>query len=78
MQALAEEHGTVISATLFGALAGSRVLSFSPDHFEAAISASGKAVETNLAAFRAAREQIDKGTRDGFSAKLTRAKTQKA
>lgn len=29
-------------------------------------------------AFRAAREQIDKGTRDGFSAKLTRAKTQKA
>lgn len=61
MQTLAEAHGTVISATLFGALAGSGVLPFSADHFEAAISASGKAVEANLAAFRAACERAISG-----------------
>lgn len=56
MQALAEAHGTVISATLFGALAGSGALPFSQARFEAAITGTGKAVEANLAAFRAACE----------------------
>jgi indolepyruvate ferredoxin oxidoreductase beta subunit len=56
MQALAEAHGTVISATLFGALAGSAALPFSRAQFEAAITGSGKAVDANLAAFAAAYE----------------------
>lgn len=54
LQSMAENHGTVISATLFGALAGSGALPFSSAQFEAAIEGTGKAVETNLAAFRAA------------------------
>jgi indolepyruvate ferredoxin oxidoreductase, beta subunit len=56
MQALAETHNTVISATLFGALAGSARLPFDQEHFEAAITASGKSVANNLSAFRAAFE----------------------
>ncbi len=56
MQALAEAHGTVISATLFGALAGSGALPFSRAAFEAAITDTGKAVAANLAAFAAAYE----------------------
>jgi indolepyruvate ferredoxin oxidoreductase, beta subunit len=54
MQALAETHNTVISATLFGALAGSARLPFEREHFEAAITASGKSVANNLSAFRSA------------------------
>lgn len=56
MQALAEAHGTVISATLFGALAGSGALPFPRAAFEAAITDTGKAVAANLAAFAAAYE----------------------
>ena len=56
MQKLAQQHGTVISATLFGALAGSGVLPFEREQFEAAISKGGKSVESNLAAFGAAFE----------------------
>lgn len=57
MQALAEAHGTVISATLFGALAGSGALPFARAQFEAAITGTGKAVTANLAAFAAAYER---------------------
>lgn len=56
MQSLAENHGTVISATLFGALAGSGALPFSAEQFAAAIRGGGKAIEANLAAFEAAYE----------------------
>ena len=54
MQSMAEAHGTVISATLFGALAGSGALPFAIENFEDAIRNTGKAIETNLAAFSAA------------------------
>lgn len=54
MQSMAENHGTVISATLFGALAGSGALPFANELFEDAIRSTGKAIETNLAAFTAA------------------------
>ena len=54
MQSLAEKHNTVISATLFGALAGSSVLPFSRETFEHAITSTGKSVANNLAAFSAA------------------------
>ena len=58
MQALAERNGSVISAALFGALAGAEVLPFAGEHFEAAIRAGGKGVEPSLRAFQAARERV--------------------
>jgi len=51
MDAVATRNGSVISAALLGAFAGSGVLAFPKSAFEAAIKASGIAVDTNLAAF---------------------------
>jgi indolepyruvate ferredoxin oxidoreductase, beta subunit len=53
MQALAERHGSVISAALFGALAASGALPFARDAFEATIRATGVGVEGSLQAFAA-------------------------
>lgn len=53
MQKIAEEEGSVISAVLLGAIAGSHTLPFSRSAYEAAISASGQAVDINLRAFDA-------------------------
>jgi indolepyruvate ferredoxin oxidoreductase beta subunit len=50
---LAEDHGTVISASLFGALAGSGALPFTREQFEAPIRGFGKSVEPSLAGFAA-------------------------
>jgi indolepyruvate ferredoxin oxidoreductase beta subunit len=50
---LAEQTGSVISASLFGALAGSGALPFTREQFEDSIKASGKGVEASLAAFAA-------------------------
>lgn len=52
--ALAVKNGSVISATLFGALAASGALPFPFSAFEAAIRGGGKGVEGSLRAFRAA------------------------
>lgn len=52
--ALAIRNGSVISASLFGALAGSGALPFPREAFEAAIRAGGKGVEGSLRAFGAA------------------------
>lgn len=54
MQALAVQHGSVISSSLFGALAGSGVLPFAIADFEAVVERSGKGVQASLAAMRAA------------------------
>lgn len=62
MQALAEEHHSVISSILFGAIAASAVLPFPRALYEQAIRQSGVAVETNLAGFAA-----------GFERALTRS-----
>jgi indolepyruvate ferredoxin oxidoreductase beta subunit len=51
--AMAEEAGSVISASLFGAVAGSGALPFTREQFEAPIRAFGKGVESSLAAFAA-------------------------
>jgi len=53
MQALASDAGSVISASLLGALAGSGTLPFERPSFEAAIRASGKGVAASLRAFAA-------------------------
>jgi indolepyruvate ferredoxin oxidoreductase beta subunit len=51
---IAEQTRSVISAALFGALAGTRALPFDRNQFEAAIRRSSVGVETSLAAFAAA------------------------
>ena len=51
MQRIAETRGSVISSALFGALAGSGVLPFGREAFEATIRASGVGVEGSLRAF---------------------------
>ena len=52
--ALAITNRSVISASLFGALAGAGVLPFPREAFEAAIKAGGKGAEASLKAFAAA------------------------
>ena len=53
MQAMAERAGTVISATLFGALAAAAVLPFPRAAYEAAIRGGGKGAEPSLRGFAA-------------------------
>lgn len=54
MDGLAIANGSVISSSLFGALAGSGALPFPKSAFEDAIRASGKGVDASLRAFNAA------------------------
>jgi indolepyruvate ferredoxin oxidoreductase beta subunit len=54
MQALAVSHGSVISASLFGALAGSGALPFAQEAFEETVRRAGVGVEASLRALRAA------------------------
>jgi indolepyruvate ferredoxin oxidoreductase beta subunit len=61
MDALAEQHHSVISSVLLGALCGSGVLPFRKAAFESAITKSGIAVATNLAAFEDACRQAEIG-----------------
>jgi indolepyruvate ferredoxin oxidoreductase beta subunit len=51
METLATSAGSVISSSLFGALAGSGALPFARDSYEAVIRKSGKGVEASLRAF---------------------------
>jgi indolepyruvate ferredoxin oxidoreductase beta subunit len=61
MEALAEQHGTVISASLFGALAGTRALPFPSAAFVAVIRAGGRGVESSVKAFEAASVLASRG-----------------
>ncbi|HKX44049.1 MAG TPA: indolepyruvate oxidoreductase subunit beta family protein [Burkholderiaceae bacterium] len=56
----AEEAGSVISAVLFGALAGTGVLPFSRAQFEATIARGGVGVTASLQAFAAAFERASR------------------
>jgi indolepyruvate ferredoxin oxidoreductase beta subunit len=62
MAALAEATGSVISAVLFGVLAGSGALPFQRAAFEAAIRRGGVGVKASLAAFTAGFEAAESGT----------------
>ena len=53
MNALARKEGSVISASLFGALAGSQILPFALADFEAVVRAGGVGVEPSVRALRA-------------------------
>jgi indolepyruvate ferredoxin oxidoreductase beta subunit len=52
MEQAARSAGCIVNAVLLGAVAGSGLLPIPPDVFEAQITASGKAVESNLRGFR--------------------------
>ncbi|MFN8722281.1 MAG: indolepyruvate oxidoreductase subunit beta family protein [Rhodospirillales bacterium] len=60
MAALAERNGSVISAALFGALAGSRALPFARSDFEETIREGGVGVAPSLRAFGASFEEAVK------------------
>ncbi|MEX0299306.1 MAG: indolepyruvate oxidoreductase subunit beta family protein, partial [Kordiimonas sp.] len=57
MESLAKDNGTIISAVMFGALAGSGALPISREVFEDVIKHAGRAVKTNLAGFAAGFER---------------------
>lgn len=65
MDEIAQRSGTVISASLFGALAGSGALPFAQSAFEEAIRASGRGVEASLVAFGEACSRASAGRNDG-------------
>jgi indolepyruvate ferredoxin oxidoreductase beta subunit len=69
METLAVKNGSVISASMFGALAGSGALPFVKDAFEATIRAGGKGIEPSLKAFNAAFDRARNKPRDEVSAK---------
>lgn len=61
MSTIAQETGTVLSAVLFGAIAGSGVLPFSREAFEQTIRQSGRGVEPSLRGFARAFEIVAQG-----------------
>jgi indolepyruvate ferredoxin oxidoreductase beta subunit len=61
MATVAQETGTVLSAVLFGAIAGSGVLPFSREAFEQTIRQSGRGVEPSLRGFARAFEIVAQG-----------------
>ncbi len=69
---LAIKNGSVISASLFGALAGSGALPFDRAAFEAAIRAGGKGVEGSLRAFGAAFDVAANPPADAEAAKAAK------
>jgi indolepyruvate ferredoxin oxidoreductase beta subunit len=75
MEALAEQHQSVISSVMLGALGGSGVLPFRKAAFEAAIKKGGIAVKTNLAAFEDAYQRAFTGGDGGRATQAEAAAT---
>src|SRR3954464_12741448 len=67
MSSVAQDSATVVSAVLFGAIAGSGALPFSRDAFEHTIRQSSAGVEASLRGFSHAFEMVE----EGRSAKLS-------
>jgi indolepyruvate ferredoxin oxidoreductase beta subunit len=72
MDTLAIKNGSVISASMFGALAASDALPFSREAFEATIRTGGKGIEASLKAFGAAFDRARNNPRDKVSDKPTK------
>ena len=64
MDTLAAKCGSVISSSMFGALAAAEVLPFSKEAFETTIRGGGKGVEASLRAFNAAYDRAKQKPRD--------------
>ena len=73
MAQTAEDAGSVISAVLFGALAGSGVLPFGRAQFEATITRGGVGVKPSLKAFAAAFERAQRSDVDTTAAPVPEA-----
>jgi indolepyruvate ferredoxin oxidoreductase beta subunit len=65
LERLAAENGSVISASLFGALAGAEALPFAREQFEAAIEAGGRGAAASLKAFRAGYDAMQRPEAEG-------------
>lgn len=74
MAQAAEDAGSVISAVLFGALAGSGVLPFGRAQFEATITRGGVGVKPSLKAFGAAFERAQRSDVDTTAAPVPEAR----
>jgi indolepyruvate ferredoxin oxidoreductase beta subunit len=61
MAALAKEAGTVVSAVMLGAIAGSGVFPFRRENYEAVVKAGGKGAEASLRGFAKAYDVVAKG-----------------
>jgi indolepyruvate ferredoxin oxidoreductase, beta subunit len=62
---LAVQNGSVISASLFGALAAAKILPFAREEFEATIEAGGRGAAASLKAFRAGYEATQRPESEG-------------
>ncbi|MEO5759629.1 MAG: indolepyruvate oxidoreductase subunit beta family protein [Mesorhizobium sp.] len=58
MEKIAADNGSMISASLLGALAGSDALPFTRESYEQAIGAGGRGVKASLAAFGASHDRV--------------------
>lgn len=74
MEQTARKHHSVISAVLLGAISGAKVLPFPKSRFAEAVSRSGLAVATNLAAFEDAHRQAESGGIEAAAEKATAEK----
>jgi indolepyruvate ferredoxin oxidoreductase beta subunit len=70
MEKVAADAGSMISASLFGALAGSGALPFPRESYEETIGTSGRGVKASLAAFAGGYEGARGHARDGVKAEL--------
>jgi len=60
MQRIARENGTVVSAVMLGAIAGSGLLPFAKDDYLAIVRDSGRGAQASLAGFEAAWQRVHK------------------
>lgn len=61
MNAMAKEAGTVVSAVLLGAIAGSGLFPFKREDYEAVVKAGGKGADASLRGFAKAFERVAQG-----------------
>lgn len=61
MHRIARENGTVVSAVMLGAIAGSGLLPFAKDDYIAMVRESGRSAPASLAGFEAAWQQVQQG-----------------
>jgi indolepyruvate ferredoxin oxidoreductase beta subunit len=69
MQRIARDNGTVVSAVMLGAIAGSGLLPFAKEDYIAIVRDSGRSAEASLAGFEAAWQWIHEGRQQAALAK---------
>jgi indolepyruvate ferredoxin oxidoreductase beta subunit len=71
MGAIAKECGTVVSAVMLGAIAGSGLFPFAREQYEAVVKAGGKGAEASLRGFARAFDVVERGaTQAGYVAQV--------